>query len=121
MSADKGGRPPVVFDEAQTAQVEALASVLTKGQMADYFSISETTLREIEKRQPEVSDAYKRGKAKAIGSIASNLISQAKKGNMTAAIFFLKTQAGWREPREDDRPPQPIEISFVNPDGSQAN
>ena len=68
---DGGGRPPVVFDEAQTAQVEALAAVLSKGQMADYFGISETTLRQIEERQPEVSDAYKRGKAKAIGNVSS--------------------------------------------------
>lgn len=94
---DGGGRPLVVFDAAQTAQVEALAAVLSKGQMADYFNISETTLREIESRQPEVSDAYKRGKAKAIGNVAKNLIQQAQNGNISAAIFYLKTQAGWKE------------------------
>lgn len=94
---DGGGRPPVVFDQMQIAQVEALAAVLSKGQMADYFGISETTFREIESRQPDVSDAYKRGKAKAIGGIAQNLISQARSGNTTAAIFYLKTQAGWKE------------------------
>jgi hypothetical protein len=94
---DGGGRPPIIFDAVQTAQVEALAAVLSKGQMADYFNISETTFREIEDRQPEVSDAYKRGKAKAIGNVAKNLISQAQAGNITAAIFYLKTQAGWKE------------------------
>jgi hypothetical protein len=92
-----GGRPPIVFDEHQIKMVESLASVLSKRQLADYFAISETTLRAIEARQPEVSDAYKKGKAKAIAGIASNLISQARKGNMTAAIFYLKTQAGWRD------------------------
>ena len=94
---DGGGRPLIVFDSAQTAQVEALAAVLSKGQMADYFSISETTLREVESRQPEVFDAYKRGKAKAIGNVAKNLITQAQNGNISAAIFYLKTQAGWKE------------------------
>ena len=94
---DGGGRPPVVFDEHQIKLVESLASVLSKKQLADYFAVSETTLRAIEARQPEVSDAYKKGKSKAIAGIASNLISQARKGNMTAAIFYLKTQAGWRE------------------------
>jgi len=94
---DGGGRPLVVFDYEQIKQVEKLASVLSKGQMADYFSISETTLREIESRQPEVSDAYKKGKAKAIGNVASNLITQAQTGNVAAAIFYLKTQAGWKE------------------------
>jgi len=94
---DGGGRPIVVFDTTQVAQVEALAAVLSKGQMADYFSISETTLREVESRQPEVFDAYKRGKAKAIGNVAKNLIGQAQAGNIAAAIFYLKTQAGWKE------------------------
>ena len=107
---DGGGRPLVVFDAAQTAQVEALAAVLSKGQMADYFSISETTLREVESRQPEVFDAYKRGKAKAIGNVAKNLISQAQMGNITAAIFYLKTQAGWKEDKESERDLPPINV-----------
>jgi len=65
--------------------------------MADYFGLSETTLRAIEDRQPEVSDAYKKGKSKAIAGVASNLLSQARNGNTSAAMFYLKTQAGWRE------------------------
>lgn len=108
---DGGGRPPVVFDEAQTAQVEALAAVLSKGQMADYFGISETTFRQVEERQPEVSDAYKRGKAKAIGNVAKNLISQAQNGNISAAIFYLKTQAGWKETQA---------MEHSSPDGTMA-
>jgi hypothetical protein len=92
-----GGKRLIVFDEKQTNQVESLAAVLSKTQMADYFGISLTTLIEIEKRQPEVSEAYKRGKSKAIGNVAKNLISQAQAGNVSAAIFYLKTQAGWKE------------------------
>lgn len=107
---DGGGRPPVVFDEAQTAQVEALAAVLSKGQMADYFGVSETTLRQIEERQPEVSEAYKRGKAKAIGNVAKNLIQQAQTGNISAAIFYLKTQAGWKEDKQEERDLPPINV-----------
>lgn len=112
---DGGGQPQIVFDSAQILQVEKLASVLSKSQMADYFNISETTLRAIESRQPEVLDAYKRGKAKAIGAVAQNLISQAQAGNTSAAIFYLKTQAGWREDREqaDTRPV--VNINYVTP------
>ena len=92
-----GGRPPVVFTQEQVAQVEALAAVLSKGQMADYFGIGENTLRSVEERQPEVLEAYKRGKSKAVAGVASNLLSQARNGNTSAAMFYLKTQAGWRE------------------------
>jgi hypothetical protein len=92
-----GGRPPVVFTQEQVAQYEALAAVMSKYQIADYFGISETTLREVESRQPEVSDAYKKGKAKAIGAIGQSLVKQAREGNLGAQIFYLKTQAGWKE------------------------
>ena len=98
-----GGRPIVEFDESQVAQVEALAAVLSKGQMADYFGISENTFRAIEERQPEVFEAYQKGRGKAIASVGSNLISQARKGSTTAAIFYLKTQAGWKEDHIEQR------------------
>ena len=115
---DGGGRPLIVFDEDQVKQVEHLASVLSKHQLADYFNISENTFREIEGRQPEVSEAYKKGKAKAIAGIGAELISQAKKGNTAATIFYLKTQAGWRETDESQANREPITINIVKPDGA---
>jgi hypothetical protein len=112
---DGGGRPPVVFDAAQTAQVEALAAVLSKGQMADYFNISEPTLKQVEQRQPEVSLAYKRGRAKAIQGVGSNLIAQAANGNVSAMVFYLKTQAGWREDKEQTDTRPVVNINYVSP------
>lgn len=110
-----GGRPITVFTEDNIMQVEKLASVLSKSQLADYLNISENTFRAIEDRQPEVSEAYKRGKAKAIGSVATNLIQQAQAGNTTAAIFYLKTQAGWKEDKEPERELPPIQIHVNSP------
>ena len=37
------------------------------------------------------------GKAKANAKIAQSLFKQATEGNITAAIFWAKTQMGWRE------------------------
>ena len=114
---DGGGRPMIVFDEAQIAQVEALAAVMSKRQICDYLGVGETTFREIEGRQPEVSDALKKGKAKAIGSVGQSLIQQARNGNISAAIFYLKTQAGWRE-SEQEQGNQNITLQIVKPDGA---
>jgi len=94
---DGGGQPPIVFDAEQISQIEKLGAVLSKGQLADYLEISENTFRAIEQRQPEVLAAYKKGKSKALASVASNLINQAQNGNTTAAIFYMKTQGRWRE------------------------
>ena len=94
---DKGGRPPVVLSDEQITELKALSSVLTKEQLADYFGVSHVTLIAIEKRQPEVGIAYKQGKARAIANIAGNLVAKANGGNITAQMFYLKTQAGWKE------------------------
>lgn len=115
---DGGGRPPFVFTDEQIVQIEQLAAVLSKKQISDFFGISDTTFRECEGRQPEVSDAYKKGKGKAIASVASNLVSQARNGNVSAAIFYLKTQAGWREDNLQDVQNSPVTINIVKPDGA---
>lgn len=112
---DGGGRPARVFSQEEIAQVEALAAVTSKKQMADYFGISETTLREIEGRQPEVSEAYKKGKAKAIAKMANSLIKQGINGNVTAQIFYLKTQAQWREHSDQETLREPVTINLINP------
>jgi hypothetical protein len=114
---DGGGRPLIVFDKTQIAQVEALAAVLSKKQLSDYMGVGETTMREIEGRQPDVSDAYKRGKSKAISRMGQSLIMQAEDGNTSAAIFYLKTQAGWRE-TEVEQGTQNITLNIVKPDGA---
>lgn len=88
---------PRVLTEEELAQVEALASVLTTEQIADYFGIGRTTFYEIMDRQEGVSERYKRGRVKAIGTVGRNLVKKAMSGDNASAIFYLKTQAGWRE------------------------
>lgn len=99
---NKGGRPPKKLTASQVDKVEALSSVLTVSQIADYFSMSENTFTAVRERQPEVSEAYKRGKAKAIKDIANSLLTKARDGDTASIIFYLKTQAGWRETQHID-------------------
>ena len=111
-----GGRPPRKFTVEEITQVEALAAVLTKGQVADYFGITEKTLREIEKRQPEVFTAYKKGRVKQCASMGNNLVKLAKEGNVAANIFYLKTQAGWKEPEADIQELPQLVVQVVQTD-----
>lgn len=94
---NKGGRPATKLSDEEIAQVEALGAVLSIEQIADYFGIAKTTFYAIMERQPEVSLRYKRGKAKAIGSVSKGLLQKAQSGDNSAMIFYLKTQAGWKE------------------------
>lgn len=122
----KMARPQKKLDDKQIAQVEALASVLTIEQIADYFGIARNTFNAICERQPEVFAHYKKGKTKAIANVAQNLIKQAQDGNTTAIIFFLKTQAGWKETQQVDNvlingtDDQTIKIEFVDNDNQSS-
>jgi hypothetical protein len=91
------GMRPFTLTDAQKAEVETLAAVLTAEQVADYFGIGRRTFYSMMERDEEIAARYKRGKAKAIGVIAQGLINKARSGDTTSMIFFLKTQAGWRE------------------------
>ena len=42
------------------------------------------------------------GKTKAIAAVAGALFNTAMAGNTSAQIFFLKTQARWTEPKDED-------------------
>ena len=90
-------RAPMTLTDVQKAEVETLAAVLTAEQVADYFGIGRRTFYAMMQRDEEIATRYKKGKARAIGAIAQGLINKARGGDTTSMIFFLKTQAGWRE------------------------
>ena len=92
-----GGRPQRVFTTDEVRECEVLAAVCSKQQIADYFDIHEDTLRAIEKRQPEVFRALKRGKVKAVASVDGGILQRARSGDNAAAFFYMKCQAGWSE------------------------
>jgi hypothetical protein len=105
----KGGQPKKELTLEDATIVEALSAFLTCEQIADYFGINVDTFNEIRKRQPEILRAYKKGKAKAIMLMANNLVTKANEGDSACIMFYLKTQAGWREKQD---------INLSNEDGS---
>jgi len=114
------GRKPKTLTTEQMAQVEALAAYLSQDQIADYFGTTRTTFAAMIERDAEISVRYKKGKAKAIGAVAHGLLQRARNGDTTSAIFYLKTQAGWRETnvidhQSSDGSMKPNLIEFVAP------
>ena len=113
MAKNSGGRPRTELTEGQIAELETLAAVLNQDQIADYMGIPSRTLRAVLSRDELVSAAYKKGRAKAIGRVAQSLLRSATDGNTTAQIFYLKTQAGWKETETEaqDLPPVVIQLT----------
>ena len=120
-------KPRTELTDKQAAQVEALAAYLSKQQIADYLGVSRVTFDAILERDEVVSLHYKKGKAKAIANVAQGLVKKAIDGNMTAAIFYLKTQAGWKETQvvdntSSDGSMKPVfNIVGVSPDDNSAS
>jgi len=111
------GRPLATVTEAQRAEVETLSAVLNAEQIADFLGIGRTTFFALLNRDPDLSERYKRGKARAVGAVAQSLVTKARAGNVTAMIFFLKTQGGWREGVElavRQQPADEIELSDLS-------
>ena len=92
----------IVLTESQKIELETLAAVLNTQQIADYFEFNQDTFIELCKRDEDVLRIYKKGKAKAIGVVAKGLLMKARDGDTASAIFYLKTQAGWKEKTEID-------------------
>jgi|GEM_PF-1467598 len=86
------GRPPYIKTEDDAKLVEALAIAgVTQSLIAQIVKISEPTLRKNFRVQLDTS------KARANAIISQALFKKAKDGNVVAQIFWLKTQAGWKE------------------------
>ena len=97
--------------------VRNLAAVGTRYvDIAHKLDITDDTLRKHYKA--ELED----GRIDANAQIANTLFQNAKSGNMTAAIFWLKTRAGWKETQvteltgEDGGPIKGLEVRFVKPE-----
>ena len=91
-----------VLSEEELIELEALSCVLSSEQIADYFGIGRTTFYEIMERQPEVSERYKKGRAKAVKDVGKGLLAKALDGDNASMMFYLKTQAGWKESQQID-------------------
>jgi hypothetical protein len=92
----------IELNDEQRGELKTLGAVLNQQQLADYFGFSKETLIQIFKRDSEALLMYKKGKSRAIADIAGSLISKARDGDTASAIFYLKTQAGWREVSRDE-------------------
>ena len=77
------------------AQVEALSGYgVRQDEIALYLDIDPKTLRSHYREQLD------KGTVKANVAVARSLHKQAIEGNVSAAIFWMKARAGWREKHE---------------------
>lgn len=92
MARASKGRPAHEPNDEKRTLARTLAAVgVTHEDIASKLSISADTLTKYYKK--ELDD----GRIDANATIAQSLFEQAKGGNTSAQMFWLKTRAGWKE------------------------
>jgi hypothetical protein len=93
----KRTKPPHEPTEAQRQLVQLHATIGTQQSViADILGIDDKTLRKHYRSELDLA------RAKANATIGGALFNKAKAGDTTAMIFWMKTQAGWRETNRVD-------------------
>lgn len=88
----------IVITPAIIQHVRKLAGLgLTINQIHDYYGLSDKQWLKLRKKHPMLELAMKQGKAVNCEWAAGKLRHKMEQGNLGAIIFYLKTQAGWRE------------------------
>lgn len=99
-------KPPHEPTRATRELVQLHTMIGTRQEVvADIIGIDPKTLRK------HYRDELSQSKAKANATIGGALFNKAKSGDTTAMIFWMKTQAGWREKQD---------INHVSEDGSMS-
>lgn len=75
---------------------------MTQGQICQYYGISEVSFRVQRKGKKLLSDYYEEGRAMTLNKVTGKLIENIENGCKASLFFYLKTQWGWKEPKNDD-------------------
>lgn len=91
---------PSKYKPEYNEQARKLALLgLTDAEIASHFDVSEQTLNTWKKDKEGFLESLNDGKCVADGIVADSLYEQAKGGNVTACIFWLKNRRkqSWRD------------------------
>ena len=103
MANGKAGAPAKVLSKEQIEELEHLSAGMTVAQLAQYFGMGETTFNALKSKNVDIAEAYKKYRAKGISQafgVLWDIIMSKSPQSLTAVMFYLKTQAGYRERQE---------------------
>jgi hypothetical protein len=81
------------YKKPQLIEAIAKSEFGNKSEISDYLGCDVKTFNNYLKRYPDIAEAYEYRKERQKDFVEGKLYSEIKKGNITAIIFYLKTQA----------------------------
>ena len=89
----KTGPKPRIITSQLLEQIEIQASRgLSQQQIYHSLGISESWWYEAKQKNSDISDSFKKGKAKGLAEVSNAIYEQALNGSTGAACFFLKNR-----------------------------
>lgn len=86
---------------AEIIEIEELKEMSLNGmsreQIADYYGVTVRRLNQIFVTRPDFKAAFDCGKAKGIRLATNCIMDKIREGNLLAAMFYSKCNAGWCE------------------------
>lgn len=111
-----GGAPKKMLTPARIKEIENLAKLgLTEQQIFDAIGISRATFYKRKKEQPQLKILLARARASGVVSAAMVIRKKIEKGDLRAAMFFLKNRAGWNDkpkPTEEKDSPEDVAVKL---------
>ena len=113
-----GKRGPKAWEpsDEEVAKVKLYAGLgSTQEHIATMIGKSVDTLT----RNERMNEALQVGKAETLAKVAGSLVKKALNGDTTSAIFYLKTQGGWKETSVQEltgKDGDPIQVQQVKSD-----
>jgi hypothetical protein len=96
-SKKKNGRPELTFTDKQRETVTNMVAMgIRLADISACIGISDESLNK------HFAQEINTSKAKAISALGQSLYQRGLAGSDTAAIFYLKTQGGWKETIENN-------------------
>lgn len=91
-------RPGLDIDENILLEIEEMAgNGLTEQQIHRYYGVGHNYWNKLKKQNKQVRRAIWKGKSKTIKFVSGCLMDKIRCGDLVAMMFYLKTQAHWRE------------------------
>ena len=88
----RGPKPRLITDEFLRKVEHLAARSLSQQQVCHALGLSETWWYDAKQKNSDISDSFKRGKAKGLAEVSNAIYEQALNGSTGAACFFLKNR-----------------------------
>lgn len=101
-----GGGPktmpdPFTNDKELERLKEYARSGIRNDDIAALYGMGKSKFYQLMKSNPAIRIALDEGRARALFKVGKSLFDKAMEGDLTAQIFYLKTQGGWRDKTEE--------------------